>query len=134
MRGVRQAGAASLALLPDRIERRILVIRDHKVMLDSDLAELYRVSTKRLNEQVKRNRERFPEDFMFQLTVEEVEALRSQIATTNEGRGGRRYRPCLHGARGGDAVKITDCDFKLGRRSQIATTDNGRGWRRCRRS
>jgi phage regulator Rha-like protein len=62
-------------------------------MLDSDLAELYQVSTKRLNEQVKRNRERFPKDFMFQLAPQEVESLRSQFATSNRGRGGRRYRP-----------------------------------------
>ncbi|MGH7451595.1 MAG: ORF6N domain-containing protein [bacterium] len=60
------------SLIPvERIERAILFIRDQQVMLDTDLAELYGVTTKRLNEQVKRNRERFPEDFMFQLTVEE---------------------------------------------------------------
>lgn len=92
----------TLAIVPvERIESRILLIRGHKVMLDSDLAELYRVSTKRLNEQVRRNRERFPEDFMFQLTPEETEALRSQFATSNRGRGGRRYRPYAfteHGA------------------------------------
>ncbi len=70
-------------------------------MLDVDLASLYGVATKRLNEQVRRNAERFPEDFMFRLTEEEVEALRSQIATSNKGRGGRRYRPYVfteHGA------------------------------------
>lgn len=55
----------------ERIEQRILLIRGQKVMLDADLAELYGVTTKRLNEQVKHNRERFPEDFMFQLTAEE---------------------------------------------------------------
>lgn len=82
------------ALVPaERIESRILLIRGQKVILDSDLAELYQVSTKRLNEQVKRNQERFPEDFMFQLTLEETEALRSQFATSDRGRGGRRYRP-----------------------------------------
>jgi hypothetical protein len=75
------------------IERRIYLIRDHKVMLDSDLSELYQVPTKRLNEAVKRNAQRFPEDFMLQLTSEEAEALRSQIATSNEQRGGRRYLP-----------------------------------------
>lgn len=82
------------------IECKILLIRGQKVMLDEDLAELYRVSTKRLNEQVKRNIKRFPEDFMFQLTKEEVNilryqidtsSLRSQIATSK--RGGRRYLP-----------------------------------------
>ena len=66
----------------EMIERRIYLIRGHKVMLDSHLAELYGVTTKRLNEQVKRNRNRFPEDFMFQLTREETTLLnRSQIAT-----------------------------------------------------
>lgn len=62
-------------------------------MLDADLAILYQVSTKRLNEAVKRNARRFPESFMFRATKEEVEALRSQIATSNDGRGGRRYLP-----------------------------------------
>jgi len=70
-------------------------------MLDSDLAELYDVTTKRLNEQVKRNRDRFPTDFMFQLNPEESRRLRSQIATSKIGRGGRRYQPYVfteHGA------------------------------------
>ena len=70
-------------------------------MLDSDLAELYDVPTRRLNEQVKRNIERFPDDFMFQLTTDEFESLRSQIATSKSGRGGRRYLPNVfteHGA------------------------------------
>ncbi len=62
-------------------------------MLDVDLALLYGVSAGRLNEAVKRNRDRFPDDFMFQLTPEEFEALRSQIAISNIGRGGRRYLP-----------------------------------------
>jgi hypothetical protein len=62
-------------------------------MFDSDLAELYGVPTGRLNEQVKRNMTRFPSDFMFQLTADEAEALRSQIATSKTGRGGRRYTP-----------------------------------------
>ena len=75
------------------IERRIFVVRERQVMLDADLADLYGVETKRLVEQVKRNLERFPEDFMFQLRKEEAEALRSQIATSNNGRGGRRYVP-----------------------------------------
>ncbi len=89
-------------LIPtERIEQAILFIREHKVMVDSDLAALYGVTTKRLNEQVKRNNTRFPEDFMFQLTAEEVTALRSQFATSNRGRGGRRYLPYVfteHGA------------------------------------
>ena len=69
----------------DNIEPLIKIIRGQQVMLDSDLATLYGVETKRLNEQVKRNIKRFPEDFMFQLTKDEC--LRSQIATLNEGRG-----------------------------------------------
>jgi hypothetical protein len=85
----------------DMIESRILLIRGCRIMLDSDLAELYQVSTKRLNEQVKRNRHRFPTDFMFQVTPEEVQNLRSQIATSSRGHGGRRYLPFAfteHGA------------------------------------
>jgi ORF6N domain len=75
------------------IEQRIFVVRGRQVMLDEDLADLYGVPTKRLVEQVKRNVDRFPEDFMFQLSKEEAAALRSQIATSNTGRGGRRYAP-----------------------------------------
>ena len=75
------------------IEKRIFVVRKRQVMLDEDLADLYGVETKRLIEQVKRNLERFPEDFMFQLRKDEAVALRSQIATSNTGRGGRRYAP-----------------------------------------
>ena len=100
----------------EQIESRIFVIRGQKVMLDADLAELYGVETKRFNEQVRRNIERFPEDFMFQLTPEEfadlrsqfvTSSLRSQIATSNNtvgnraGRGGRRHLPFAfteHGA------------------------------------
>jgi phage regulator Rha-like protein len=74
------------------IERRIYLIRGHKIMLDSDLAELYGVSTKVFNQAVKRNRNRFPHDFMFQTTVAEANSLRSQIVTSNHRRGGRRYR------------------------------------------
>jgi hypothetical protein len=88
--------APHLAIIsPAFIERRIYLIRKQKVMLDSDLAELYGVPTKRLNEQVRRNLARFPADFMFQLTPKETEALRSQIATSNTGRGGRRYVPLV---------------------------------------
>lgn len=75
------------------IEKRILVVRGRQVMVDEDLADLYGVETKRLIQQVKRNLKRFPEDFMFQLDKAEAEALRSQIATSNDGRGGRRYAP-----------------------------------------
>ena len=80
--------------IPDEVVvSKIYHIRRLNVMLDDDLAELYQVETKRLNEQVKRNTERFPEDFMFQLTPEEWGSLRSQFATSNELRGGRRYAP-----------------------------------------
>lgn len=92
----------TIALIPaERIERVILLVRSHKVILDNDLAALYRVPTKRLNEQVRRNRARFPADFVFQLTTRETTALRSQFATSKHGRGGRRYRPYVfteHGA------------------------------------
>jgi hypothetical protein len=82
----------------ERIVSRILLLRGQKVILDADLAELYGVSTGRFNEQVRRNRDRFPSDFMFQLTNQEVERLRSQIAISIGemrlvGRGGRRYLP-----------------------------------------
>jgi len=83
------------------VERRILSIRGANVIIDSDLAELYGVETRRLNEQVKRNRERFPDDFVFQLSQEEFVALRSQSAIPNTGRGGRRTAPYAfteHGA------------------------------------
>jgi hypothetical protein len=70
----------------EQIESRILLIRGQKVMLDSELAELYGVETRRLNEQVSRNSERFPEDFMFQLTAEEFANLKSQFATSKLGR------------------------------------------------
>jgi hypothetical protein len=75
------------------IERRIYLIRGDKVMLDSHLAELYQVPTFRLNEAVKRNHRRFPDDFMFRLTKEEAESLTSQTAMSNPGRGGRRTLP-----------------------------------------
>jgi len=76
-----------------RIERAILVARGQKVMLDADLAALYRVPTKVLIQAVKRNSARFPKDFMFRLTAEETVRLRSQFVTSNVGRGGRRYLP-----------------------------------------
>jgi len=76
-----------------QVERRILLIRGQKVMLDADLAKLYGVPTKSLNLAVKRNDERFPEDFMFQLTGDEAAGLRFHFETSKSGRGGRRYRP-----------------------------------------
>ena len=84
----------SRSLIPvERIEKSILLIRGHKVMLDSDLAELYRVPTGRLNEAVKRNIGRFPEDFAFQLNRQEFETLISQTAISKTGRGGRQKLP-----------------------------------------
>jgi len=92
-----------LPLPVELIERRIYLIRGHKVMLDADLAELYEIGTKVFNQAIKRNLGRFPEDFMFRLTAAEAVSLRSQIvtsnplrlqiATSNVGRGGRRYLP-----------------------------------------
>jgi len=76
-----------------RIENAILLIRGQKVLLDADLAALYGVETKVLVKAVKRNVERFPADFMFQLLPEEVTRLRFQIGTSKRGRGGRRYAP-----------------------------------------
>jgi predicted nucleic acid-binding protein len=73
------------------VEGLIHIVRGHKVMLDSDMAALYGVPTKRPNEAVKRNLNRFPPNFMFQLTQDELASLRSQIATSRETRGGRRY-------------------------------------------
>jgi hypothetical protein len=81
-------------------EPAIHLIRGQRVMLDSDLAAIYQVTTKRLNEQLRRNRARFPSDFAFRLAPEELMSLRSQIATS-KGRGGRRYLPWVfteHGA------------------------------------
>ncbi|SRR6266446_1430167 len=89
------------ATLAESIEALILTIRGQRVMLDSDLARIYGVPTTRLNQQFKRNRGRFPEDFAFQLTGEEFAALISQIAISKRGRGGRRTLPWVfteHGA------------------------------------
>lgn len=87
-----QTASPDLVAAP-AIEKRIFVVRGRQVMLDEDLADLYGVETKRLIQQVKRNLKRFPEDFLIQLDQAEAEALRSQIATSNERRGGRRYAP-----------------------------------------
>ncbi|KAA6463369.1 ORF6N domain-containing protein [Acidobacteria bacterium AB60] len=97
-----QIVTSSLHIAAEVVEQRILSLRGQKVMIDSDLAELYGVETKVLNQAVKRNSERFPPDFMFQLTPEEAEelreylgpsSLRSQIVTSKDPRGGRRYLP-----------------------------------------
>jgi hypothetical protein len=82
----------SAGVIPgERIDSRIYLIRGQKVLLDSDLAELYGVETRTLNQAVRRNKERFPDDFILQLTKEEMESLRSQSVISNAGRGGRRY-------------------------------------------
>ena len=92
--GMRSKSKKAQAVMPNlpvpvhAVERRIYMIRSQKVMLDADLAELYRVPTKRVNEQVRRNRGRFPKDFMFRLTSAEAENLKSQNATSSW--GGRR--------------------------------------------
>lgn len=83
------------------VHQLIRTIRGHRIILDTDLARIYGVPTFRLNEAVKRNRRRFPEDFLFQLTAEEHAALTSQFAMSKPGRGGRRTRPYAfteHGA------------------------------------
>jgi hypothetical protein len=87
------------AISPEALAGRIVVIRGQRVLLDSDLAALYEVETKKFNQQIKRNLTRFPPDFMFRLTDDEFESLRSQNVTSK--RGGRRYLPLAfteHGA------------------------------------
>jgi hypothetical protein len=121
---------ASLELIAaPAIEKRIFVVRGRQVMLDEDLADLYGVETKRLIEQVKRNVERFPADFMFQLDETEAAALRSQIATSKAGRGGRRYAPYVFTEQGvamlsgvlrskrAIAVKRDHCEVRPSRRA-----------------
>jgi hypothetical protein len=86
--------ASAPALSPDQIDHSILIVRGHKVLLDEQLAGFYGVETKRLVEAVKRNIERFPEDFLFQLAGDEWDILRSQSATSSSAsHGGRRYAP-----------------------------------------
>ena len=84
----------AVLILREQVEQSILLIRRHRVMLDTDLAKLYGVHAKTLNQAVRRNFSRFPADFMFQLTVKEATALRSQLVTLKTGRGQhRKYRP-----------------------------------------
>jgi len=90
---IKKHPSTELAVPIERIENQIYLIRGEKVMLDADLAELYQVLTKNLNKAVNRNIERFPEDFMFQLTKEEFDNLRFQFGTSSSGYGGRRYLP-----------------------------------------
>lgn len=91
---------SELAIMRE-VDDKIFVIRGQRVMLDADLAEIYGVTTKRLNEQLRRNVNRFPEDFVFRLDETEFESLRSRFATSNKQRGGRRHLPYAfteHGA------------------------------------
>ncbi|HXO34443.1 MAG TPA: ORF6N domain-containing protein [Candidatus Acidoferrales bacterium] len=91
----------SRTTLASAVESRILLLRHQRVILDTDIADLYGVPVKVLNQQVKRNRERFPADFVFRLTAKEDAVLRSQFVTSKQGRGGRRYAPYAfteHGA------------------------------------
>ena len=106
--------------LASNIEPLIKVIRGQQVMLDRDIATLYGVETKRLNEQVKRNIKRFPEDFMFQLT--KYECLRSQIATLNEGRGQHlKYMPYVFTENG---VAMLSSFYVLSAKKRIVLIDN----------
>jgi hypothetical protein len=89
-----ETALATAQVIPvESIERKIYLIRGCKVMLDNDLAGLYQVPTKALNQAVRRNLDRFPADFMFQLNADELENMRSQIVTSSVGHGGRRYQP-----------------------------------------
>src|SRR5713226_786563 len=84
-----------------RVDSRILYLQDQKIILDADLAELYGVEVRHLNQQVKRNSKRFPAEFLFQLSNKDMKILRSQFVISNNGRGGRRYLPYAfteHGA------------------------------------
>lgn len=89
----KQITEALIRIPEDQIKSSIYFIRAHRVMLDEDLATIYGVKTKALVQAVKRNKERFPKDFMFQLNQEEFNILRSQNVTSSIGRGGRRYAP-----------------------------------------
>jgi hypothetical protein len=91
-KGKNMSGQISLVPM-ERIERAIVLVRGEKVMLDSDLAGLYGVETGALNRAVKRNPTRFPDDFMFQLTLEEADILKCQIGISSSGHGGRRRSP-----------------------------------------
>jgi hypothetical protein len=104
-------------ILPrERIERSILLIRGHKVLLDADLAELYGVETRALLQAVSRNQKRFPKDFMFQMSKEEYELLRSQIVISKKGRGGRRYLPYVFTEQG---VAMLSSDLRSERAVQV---------------
>ena len=107
---------SSLTSIED-VSRAIVVLRGRKVLLDAELAALYGVTTKRLNEQVRRNRDRFPTDFMFELTAQEAAVLRSQFATLKSGRGQhRKYLPYAfteHGAIMAASVLNSPCALEM---------------------
>src|SRR5450432_817594 len=110
----RKKAAASEAVAVERVEPLIHEIRGEKVILDSDLARLYGATTKRLNEQVKRNRERFPDDFMFRLTARESAALRSQFATSSSkasNQGDARSRSQIATLKRGENIKYLPYAF-----------------------
>jgi hypothetical protein len=88
-----QSDTSIRPLRAEDIHQRILIVRGFRVMLDADLAKLYDIPTKAFNQAIQRNMDRFPEDFMFQLTEAEFAGLRSQFVTSKKGRGGRRYLP-----------------------------------------
>jgi hypothetical protein len=107
----------SIELIPlERIQNVIFFIRGEKVMIDSDLAVLYGVEPKTLNQAVKRNASRFPEDFMFQLTGEELENLRCQTGTSSLEYGGRRYLPYVFTEQG---VAMLSSVLRSGRAVQV---------------
>lgn len=100
-------------------------------MLDSDLANIYGVTTARLNQQVNRNQERFPEDFMFQLTKEEYESLMLQFATSKKGRGGRRKLPYVfteHGAIVGQNARLDSALIDYEKRKPYIRTQVNQDW------
>lgn len=105
----------SASLSTTKIAAAINVIRGQKVILDEDLATLFGVETRRLNEQVRRNESRFPADFMFQLSVDEYAGLMSQFATSKPGRGGRRKLPLVFTEHG--AIMAARAEFAACRRS-----------------
>jgi len=112
------ARAPAIAIAAERVGQYILVIRPHRVLLDEDLAALYGVETRVLLQAVKRNSERFPPDFMFEVSTVEWVALRSQSVTSKSGRGGRRYAPY--------ACKCGDCSMPTSpwRASLIVSNDS----------
>ena len=108
----KQNSLATASVVPvERIERSIFLIRGEKVILDSDLAELYGVETRRLNEQVRRNMERFPHDFMFQLSPEEFSNLKSHFATSSAGWGDRRSLPFTFTEHGAMMANLKEISF-----------------------